>query len=142
MLLKVALLLGVEVHVNVEFRSLREPPEDQEKQSNVTSIVTYFITPHSLLPWRRWRGFGASDLTALSICLGVGWRAEIHPSAHPVSELQFQVVIGADGRRNTLPGNISCSPARDIQVRALSGAWFESLAIKGLLVCLDVTVLR
>ncbi|KAI4880300.1 hypothetical protein NFI96_031726, partial [Prochilodus magdalenae] len=66
MLLKVALLLGVEVHVNVEFRNLREPPEDQEKHS-------------------------------------VGWRAEIHPSAHPVSELQFQVVIGADGRRNTLP---------------------------------------
>uniref|UniRef100_A0A3B4BUM9 F-actin monooxygenase n=1 Tax=Pygocentrus nattereri TaxID=42514 RepID=A0A3B4BUM9_PYGNA len=67
MLLKVALLLGVEIHVNVEFRRLREPPENQEKQS-------------------------------------VGWRAEVHPTSHPVSELQFDVVIGADGRRNTLPG--------------------------------------
>ncbi|XP_072529105.1 protein-methionine sulfoxide oxidase mical3b isoform X10 [Salminus brasiliensis] len=67
MLLKVALLLGVEVHVNVEFRCLREPPENQEKQS-------------------------------------IGWRAEVHPTPHPVSELQFDVVIGADGRRNTLPG--------------------------------------
>ncbi|XP_049329212.1 protein-methionine sulfoxide oxidase mical3b isoform X12 [Astyanax mexicanus] len=67
MLLKVALLLGVEVHVNVEFRSLREPPENQEKRS-------------------------------------VGWRAEVRPTTHAVSELQFDVVIGADGRRNTLPG--------------------------------------
>lgn len=35
MLLKVALLLGVEVHVNVEFKHLVEPPEDQEKRENV-----------------------------------------------------------------------------------------------------------
>uniref|UniRef100_A0A671RTL4 Uncharacterized protein n=1 Tax=Sinocyclocheilus anshuiensis TaxID=1608454 RepID=A0A671RTL4_9TELE len=66
MLLKVALLLGVEVHVNVEFKHLVEPPEDQEKR--------------------------------------VGWRAEVHPNAHPVSQLEFDVVIGADGRRNTIPG--------------------------------------
>ncbi|XP_056311918.1 protein-methionine sulfoxide oxidase mical3b isoform X3 [Danio aesculapii] len=66
MLLKVALLLGVEVHVNVEFKHLLEPPEDQEKR--------------------------------------VGWRAEVQPSSHPVRQLEFDVVIGADGRRNTLPG--------------------------------------
>ena len=30
-LLKVALLLGVEVHVNVEFKGLLEPPEDQQR---------------------------------------------------------------------------------------------------------------
>ncbi|XP_059366869.1 protein-methionine sulfoxide oxidase mical3b isoform X8 [Carassius carassius] len=66
MLLKVALLLGVEVHVNVEFKHLVEPPEDQEKR--------------------------------------VGWRAEVHPNSHPVNQLEFDVVIGADGRRNTLPG--------------------------------------
>ncbi|XDV24671.1 hypothetical protein PO909_028784 [Leuciscus waleckii] len=66
MLLKVALLLGVEVHVNVEFKHLLEPPEDQEKR--------------------------------------VGWRAEVHPDSHPVRQLEFDVVIGADGRRNTLPG--------------------------------------
>ncbi|XP_051544615.1 protein-methionine sulfoxide oxidase mical3b isoform X2 [Myxocyprinus asiaticus] len=67
MLLKVALLLGVEVHVNVEFKHLLEPPEDQGKTS-------------------------------------IGWRAEVHPSSHPVRQLEFDVVIGADGRRNTLPG--------------------------------------
>ncbi|XP_016412914.1 protein-methionine sulfoxide oxidase mical3b-like [Sinocyclocheilus rhinocerous] len=66
MLLKVALLVGVEIHVNVEFKHLVEPPEDQEKR--------------------------------------VGWRAEVHPNSHPVSQLEFDVVIGADGRRNTLPG--------------------------------------
>ncbi|XP_073802560.1 protein-methionine sulfoxide oxidase mical3b isoform X11 [Danio rerio] len=66
MLLKVALLLGVEVHVNVEFKHLLEPPENQEKR--------------------------------------VGWRAEVQPSSHPVRQLEFDVVIGADGRRNTLPG--------------------------------------
>lgn len=32
-LLKVALLLGVEVHENVGFESLLEPPEDQSQES-------------------------------------------------------------------------------------------------------------
>ncbi|XP_070848130.1 protein-methionine sulfoxide oxidase mical3b-like isoform X2 [Chaetodon trifascialis] len=66
-LLKVALLLGVEVHVNVEFKNLVEPPEDQQRHT-------------------------------------VGWRMEVRPKSHPVSQLEFDVVIGADGRRNTLPG--------------------------------------
>ncbi|XP_016322107.1 protein-methionine sulfoxide oxidase mical3a isoform X2 [Sinocyclocheilus anshuiensis] len=67
MLLKVALLLGIEIHVNVEFRGLIEPPEDQENER-------------------------------------IGWRAEVHPRTHPVNELEFDVIIGADGRRNTLSG--------------------------------------
>lgn len=33
MLLKMALLLGIEIHVNVEFKALIEPPEDQETES-------------------------------------------------------------------------------------------------------------
>nr|XP_023646578.1 F-actin-monooxygenase MICAL2-like isoform X3 [Paramormyrops kingsleyae] len=67
MLLKVSLILAVEVHVNVEFVKLLEPPEDQENE-------------------------------------GPGWRAEICPSDHPVSDFDFDVVVGADGRRNTLEG--------------------------------------
>lgn len=35
---------------------------------------------------------------------GVGWRLEVNPRSHPISQLQFDVVVGADGRRNTLPG--------------------------------------
>nr|XP_023650035.1 protein-methionine sulfoxide oxidase mical3a-like isoform X5 [Paramormyrops kingsleyae] len=67
MLLKVALLLGIEIHVNVEFKGLVEPPEDQEKAR-------------------------------------IGWRTVVHPRTHPVNEMEFDIVIGADGRRNTLSG--------------------------------------
>ncbi|XP_050191423.1 F-actin-monooxygenase MICAL2 isoform X2 [Myiozetetes cayanensis] len=66
-LFKVALLLGVEIHVNLEFVKVLEPPEDQENQKT-------------------------------------GWRAEFLPVDHPLSEYEFDVIIGADGRRNTLEG--------------------------------------
>ncbi|XP_040292789.1 F-actin-monooxygenase MICAL3 isoform X1 [Bufo bufo] len=66
-LLKVSLILGIEIHVNVEFQGLIEPPEDQENQR-------------------------------------IGWRAKVHPKGHPVSEYDFDVIVGADGRRNTLSG--------------------------------------
>ncbi|XP_013871988.1 protein-methionine sulfoxide oxidase mical3a isoform X11 [Austrofundulus limnaeus] len=80
MLLKMALLLGIEIHVNVEFKALIEPPEDQESESKQLQFL-----PDK--PTKR-----------------IGWRAEVHPRTHPVSELEFDVIIGADGRRNTLPG--------------------------------------
>uniref|UniRef100_A0A3P8YH74 F-actin monooxygenase n=1 Tax=Esox lucius TaxID=8010 RepID=A0A3P8YH74_ESOLU len=67
MLLKVALILGVEVHVNVDFVQLLEPPENQENGET-------------------------------------GWRAEIRPLNHPLADFEFDVVIGANGRRNTLDG--------------------------------------
>ncbi|XP_060101780.1 F-actin-monooxygenase MICAL3 isoform X3 [Heteronotia binoei] len=66
-LLKVSLILGVEIHVNVEFQGLVYPPEDQENER-------------------------------------IGWRARVHPKTHPVSEYEFDVIIGGDGRRNTLEG--------------------------------------
>uniref|UniRef100_A0A8C5PJD4 F-actin monooxygenase n=1 Tax=Leptobrachium leishanense TaxID=445787 RepID=A0A8C5PJD4_9ANUR len=66
-LLKVSLILGIEIHVNVEFQGLLEPPEDQENER-------------------------------------VGWRAKLHPSTQSVSDYDFDVIIGADGRRNTLAG--------------------------------------
>uniref|UniRef100_A0A4W3GJF8 F-actin monooxygenase n=1 Tax=Callorhinchus milii TaxID=7868 RepID=A0A4W3GJF8_CALMI len=66
-LTKVALLLGVEIHVNVEFVQLLEPPEDQENQR-------------------------------------IGWRAEVRPMDHPVSNFTFNIIVGADGRRNSLQG--------------------------------------
>ncbi|XP_059681824.1 F-actin-monooxygenase MICAL2 isoform X6 [Gavia stellata] len=66
-LFKVALILGVEIHVNIEFVKVLEPPEDQENQK-------------------------------------IGWRAEFLPVDHPLSEYEFDVIIGADGRRNTLQG--------------------------------------
>ncbi|XP_057691960.1 F-actin-monooxygenase mical2b isoform X3 [Corythoichthys intestinalis] len=67
MLLKICLILGVEVHVNVEFIKLVEPPEEQIDDSP-------------------------------------SWRADIRPSSHCVADFDFDVVIGADGRKNTLDG--------------------------------------
>uniref|UniRef100_A0A4W6G2W7 F-actin monooxygenase n=1 Tax=Lates calcarifer TaxID=8187 RepID=A0A4W6G2W7_LATCA len=66
-LLKIALIVAVEFHINVEFVKLLEPPEDQENE-------------------------------------GLGWRAAIRPADHPVANFEFDVVVGADGRRNTLEG--------------------------------------
>ncbi|KAK7913123.1 hypothetical protein WMY93_013334 [Mugilogobius chulae] len=66
-LLKVALLVAVEFHINTEFIKLLEPPEDQENKES-------------------------------------GWRAAIRPADHPVANFDFDVIVGADGRRNTLDG--------------------------------------
>ncbi|XP_058443082.1 F-actin-monooxygenase Mical-like isoform X3 [Malaya genurostris] len=61
-LLKVALLLGVEVHEGVSFIREIEPKD------------------------------------------GCGWRAAVSPEEHAVSHYEFDVLIGADGKRNTLEG--------------------------------------
>lgn len=34
----------------------------------------------------------------------IGWRAKVSPAEHPVSQYEFDVLIGADGKRNTLEG--------------------------------------
>lgn len=61
-LLKVALLMGVQVHFNTSFEQLVEPRAGQ------------------------------------------GWRVKCIPERHAVGAEDFDVVIGADGRRNSLPG--------------------------------------
>lgn len=46
-------------------------------------------------------------LLYLCLCFhlsGLGWRAAIRPADHPVANFEFDVVVGADGRRNTLEG--------------------------------------
>uniref|UniRef100_A0A1A9ZWV1 F-actin monooxygenase n=1 Tax=Glossina pallidipes TaxID=7398 RepID=A0A1A9ZWV1_GLOPL len=60
-LLKVALLLGVEIHEGVSFERTIEPTGD-----------------------------------------GCGWRAALSPTDHAVSHYEFDILIGADGKRNTL----------------------------------------
>ena len=64
-LLKVALLVGVQVHFNTCFENIIEPSEN----SSVTS-----------------------------------WRVQLTPKTSPLTTCSFDCVIGADGRRNTLPG--------------------------------------
>lgn len=33
-----------------------------------------------------------------------GWRAAVSPADHPVSKFEFDFIIGANGRKSTLPG--------------------------------------
>lgn len=93
-LLKVALLLGVEIHENVTFDGLVEPPEDQ----SISKQLPLFVLP--LL--------GFLDVTdsvfVLFQQIEIGWKAKISPADHPVSQYEFDVLIGADGKRNTLDG--------------------------------------
>ncbi|KAF5302677.1 hypothetical protein FQA39_LY10173 [Lamprigera yunnana] len=63
-LVKVALLLGIEIHTEVSFEKLIEPNSIEK----------------------------------------IGWRAEFKPADHPVSQYEFDVIVGADGKRNTLQG--------------------------------------
>lgn len=47
---------------------------------------------------------------ALTLCfhlLVIGWRAAIRPADHPVANFEFDAVVGADGRRNTLEGEMA-----------------------------------
>ncbi|XP_065647799.1 uncharacterized protein LOC101241235 isoform X1 [Hydra vulgaris] len=62
-LLKVALVLGVEIHVGVAFKHLIEPTDEIS-----------------------------------------GWKASLEPENHILSKYVFNVCIGADGKKNVLPG--------------------------------------
>ena len=62
-LLKVALILGAEIHVGVNFKHLIEPGDETS-----------------------------------------GWKASFVPENHILSKYVFNVCIGADGKKNVLPG--------------------------------------
>ncbi|PZC71651.1 hypothetical protein B5X24_HaOG212780 [Helicoverpa armigera] len=66
-LMKVALLLGVELHEGVSFEELLEPTVTENSET-------------------------------------LGWRARVLPSDHVVSQYEFDALLGADGKRNTLHG--------------------------------------
>ncbi|KAB1254550.1 [F-actin]-monooxygenase MICAL3 [Camelus dromedarius] len=102
-LLKVALILGIEIHVNVEFQGLVQPPEDQENERELGWTNEGGIQGPE---WELLLNEEASDMV-LGIT-GIGWRALVHPKTHPVSEYEFEVIIGGDGRRNTLEGTGLC----------------------------------
>lgn len=48
----------------------------------------------------------------LFVPVEVGWRAEFLPADHALSDFEFDVIIGADGHRNTLEGEDSSLGAR------------------------------
>ncbi|VDK67567.1 unnamed protein product [Litomosoides sigmodontis] len=66
-LVKIALVLGVQIHDSVTFQRLIFPKPNQN---------------------------GTVE----------GWRAEFHPRNHILSNFIFDALIGADGKRNTVPG--------------------------------------
>lgn len=66
-LMKVALLLGVEIHEGVGFEELLEPSVSENSEI-------------------------------------LGWRARVSPIDNVVSQYEFDVLLGADGKRNTLQG--------------------------------------
>lgn len=33
-----------------------------------------------------------------------GWKCKVSPESHPVSKYEFDVLIGADGKKNVIPG--------------------------------------
>ena len=61
-LLKVALVLGVEGYSGVEFKGLVEPAKER------------------------------------------GWMVDVEPCTGDIKKLDFDVIIGADGKKNVLPG--------------------------------------
>lgn len=50
--------------------------------------------------------------STLSALVEIGWRAEFLPADHALSNFEFDVIIGADGHRNTLEGEDSSFGAR------------------------------
>ncbi|VDK51095.1 unnamed protein product [Gongylonema pulchrum] len=66
-LVKIALVLGVQIHDSVSFQRLIFPKPDENGKVK-------------------------------------GWRAEFSPSGHVLSDFVFDALIGADGKRNTIPG--------------------------------------
>ncbi|VIO94319.1 Uncharacterized protein BM_BM10060 [Brugia malayi] len=66
-LVKIALVLGVQIHDSITFQRLIFP------KCNENGIVE-------------------------------GWRAEFYPPRHILSDFVFDALIGADGKRNTVPG--------------------------------------
>ncbi|PAA82227.1 hypothetical protein BOX15_Mlig029293g1 [Macrostomum lignano] len=74
-LLKIALLLGVDFLPGVGFEGMEEVPPSAPGGASIEDN-------------------GGSQ----------GFRCRVDPPEHPVARLEFNVLIGADGKRNTLPG--------------------------------------
>ncbi|VDN55471.1 unnamed protein product [Dracunculus medinensis] len=82
-LAKVALIVGVQIHDSVTFRNLIFPKSHNSglKINLLTKLFYWYLI------------FSVS-----------GWRAQFQPSNHILSEYIFDALIGADGKRNSLPG--------------------------------------
>ncbi|KAK3535611.1 hypothetical protein QTP70_017798, partial [Hemibagrus guttatus] len=97
-LLKVSLIVGVEVHVGVEFLKLQEPHQGQNDGPGTNSMLYLVELEYDS------SGFEDSLNISQEHSAGLGWRAELQPASHPISDYEFDVLIGSDGRRSMLDG--------------------------------------
>uniref|UniRef100_A0A0R3PF52 FAD_binding_2 domain-containing protein n=1 Tax=Angiostrongylus costaricensis TaxID=334426 RepID=A0A0R3PF52_ANGCS len=85
-LLKVALCFGVQVYDSVTFVQILFP----KNEDNIGKFFLHLLHANY---------FSVEDSTEMS-----GFRACLEPKGHILSEYDIDVLIGADGKRNTLPG--------------------------------------
>lgn len=100
-LLKVCLLLGVEVHTEVEFQGLIEPTgETGTPFNNCPHVVADLSTAY----------VHDTDTQLIQCLLDVfvkGWMAKLQPQSHPAATFQFDVFISAGGGRFVPHGETS-----------------------------------
>ncbi|KAF7988560.1 hypothetical protein HCN44_001133 [Aphidius gifuensis] len=96
-LLKVSLILGVEFYEGVSFDSLIPPPSPTTTSSSSSSSKNANDNGDD-------NDNDNDDDDNIDEDVKIGWHANTTPSDHPVSQYEFDVLIGADGKRNTLDG--------------------------------------
>ena len=84
MLMKAALILGVQIYTGVTFEKVVEPTAES------------------------------------------GWRCQVNPPFHPASQLDLDMIVGADGKKNVLPD------FPQIEMRGRNVHYFQKTAIKAL----------
>ncbi|KAJ8315388.1 hypothetical protein KUTeg_007538 [Tegillarca granosa] len=74
---------------------------DSFSRNNVLHLWPYLITDLKNLGAKKFFGkFCAGAIDHIK----TGWKCQVLPKDHPVSEYEFDVLVGADGKRNTLEG--------------------------------------
>ena len=72
--------------------------------------------------------FGAKLYTGLTFeqvvepkSLEDGWKCQVSPENHPVNSFEFDVLIGADGKKNVLPGFQQIEMRGELEIILLTG---------------------
>lgn len=110
-LVKIALVLGVQIHDSVTFRRLIFPKPNENGIGNAVlfEINDVIIERNCFLSILKYFDDFVLDVHLKSFLIEnflivEGWRAEFYPLKHILSDFVFDVLIGADGKRNTVPG--------------------------------------
>lgn len=105
------MLLVYFVPDQTEFKARRSPNESMS-WDDCGAALSGMPIPSDLIhfSWPTLRGPppSSANTSHFSVLAEIGWRAEFLPADHSLSDFEFDVIIGADGRRNTLEGE-DCS---------------------------------